>query len=169
MLFHVLMSTTGTETIGDILVKTRPNKGGKEYILMNRSVGISTRGKAARGKGSDKAIIRYINNYYLWAVITAKKCPLAFCSVIVGANHLIGDNFIRGTLAKRCTPNDNATITFNSVIDWNDLGYCSKTMSSIITSNLKIKIFYKMRLYRFIVSLNNIVKFSIIAEIETNK
>ncbi|CAB4411095.1 unnamed protein product [Rhizophagus irregularis] len=99
---------------------------------------------------SKKKIIRYINNYYLWADL----------SVIVGANHLIGDNFIRGTLAKRCTPNDNATITFNSVIDWNDLGYCSKTMSSIITSNLKIKISYKMRLYRFIVSLNNIVKFS---------
>lgn len=74
-------------------------------------------------------------------------------SVIVDANHLVGDYFIRGTLAKRCTPNDNATVNFNSVIDWNDLGYCSKTMSSIITPNLKIKIFYKnaiIQIYSFV-------------------
>jgi FtsP/CotA-like multicopper oxidase with cupredoxin domain len=43
-------------------------------------------------------------------------------SVIVDANQPIGNYFIRGTLDKRCTPNNNATINFNSAIDWNGLG-----------------------------------------------
>ncbi|CAB4427504.1 unnamed protein product [Rhizophagus irregularis] len=54
-----------------------------------------------------------------------KKLPVAVgqrYSVIVDANQPVGNYFIRGTLDKRCTPNDNATINFNSAIDWDGLG-----------------------------------------------
>ncbi|GES72658.1 multicopper oxidase [Rhizophagus clarus] len=43
-------------------------------------------------------------------------------SIIVNANQPIGNYFIRGTLDKRCSPMNNATINFNSAIDWNGLG-----------------------------------------------
>ncbi|PKB93271.1 hypothetical protein RhiirA5_441806 [Rhizophagus irregularis] len=42
--------------------------------------------------------------------------------VIVDANQPVGNYFICGTLDKRCTPNINATLNFNFVIDWNGLG-----------------------------------------------
>ncbi|GBC00009.1 hypothetical protein RclHR1_03700016 [Rhizophagus clarus] len=54
-----------------------------------------------------------------------KKLPINVgqrYSVIVDANQPIGNYFIRGTLDKRCTPNNNATTNFNSAIDWNGLG-----------------------------------------------
>ncbi|PKK64284.1 Cu-oxidase-domain-containing protein [Rhizophagus irregularis] len=54
-----------------------------------------------------------------------KKLPVAVgqrYSVIVDANQPVGNYFIRGTLDKRCTPINNATINFNSAIDWNGLG-----------------------------------------------